>query len=79
MRLSISPYFFFPHRFAAAFAAIRERLRGPNAAALAAPPFNPPRRPNATAWGFFAGSTGFLLARVVLRDLPCCFLDDTKT
>ena len=47
------------HRAFAAFAAIWDRLRGPSAAALAAPPFKPPRRPKATACGFFDGSTGF--------------------
>jgi hypothetical protein len=40
---------FFPHRFAAALAAICDRLRGDSAAALATPPFSPPRRPKATA------------------------------
>jgi hypothetical protein len=51
--------YFFPHRAFAALAAIWERLRGPSFAALAAPPFNPPIRPKATAWGFLDGSTGF--------------------
>jgi hypothetical protein len=32
---------------------IRDRLRGVSAAALATQPFRPPRRPRATAWGFF--------------------------
>jgi hypothetical protein len=49
-------YAFFPHRAFAAFAAIWERFWGSRAAALAAPPFSPPRRPKATAWGFLAGS-----------------------
>src|ERR1035441_7209326 len=49
---------FFPHRAFAAFAAIWERLRGLRASALAVPPFRPPSRPSATAWGFLAGSTG---------------------
>jgi hypothetical protein len=52
-------YFFFPHRFAAAFAAICDRFAGGSAAARATPPFRPPRRPKATAWGFFVGSAGF--------------------
>lgn len=50
---------FLSHRALAAFAAIADRLRGPSAAARAIPPFNPPRRPSATAWGFLLGSTGF--------------------
>lgn len=52
-------HYFFPHRFAAAFAAICDRFFGDSAAARAAPPFSPPRRPRATACGFFVGSTGF--------------------
>ena len=51
-------FHFFPQRFAAALAAIWERLRGLSAAALAAPPFRPPRRPSATAAGFFGFTTG---------------------
>ena len=39
-------------RAAAAFFAISLRLRGLKAAALAAPPFLPPSRPNATAASF---------------------------
>jgi hypothetical protein len=50
---------FFPHRALAAFAAIWDRLRGLKASALAAPPFRPPRRPRATAWGFLDGSIAF--------------------
>src|SRR5207253_1309635 len=50
-------YFFFPHRAFAAFAAIWDRFRLLRDAALAAPPFSPPRRPKATAWGFLLGST----------------------
>src|ERR1035441_2306996 len=49
---------FLSHRVFAALAAIRDRLRGVSAAALATPPFRPPRRPRATAWGFFFSSTG---------------------
>jgi hypothetical protein len=49
---------FLPQRFAAALAAICERVFGDNAAALAAPPFNPPNRPNATAAGFLGFSSG---------------------
>ena len=49
---------FLPQRFAAALAAICERLRGLRAAALAAPPFRPPRRPKATAAGFFGFTAG---------------------
>jgi hypothetical protein len=56
--LAIS-FYFFPHRALAALAAIWDRLRGDSAAALASPPFRPPRRPSATAWGFLAGSIGF--------------------
>ena len=37
--------FFFPHCAFAAFAAIWEGLRGPSAAALAAPPFSPSETP----------------------------------
>lgn len=50
--------YFFPHRTFAAFAAIWERLRGPRAAALAAPPFRPPKRPRATAAGFLTFTAG---------------------
>src|ERR1039457_6823241 len=39
--------------------AIAELFFGPSAAARALPPFSPPRRPSATAWGFLDGSTGF--------------------
>src|SRR5580698_6241275 len=45
---------FLPQRFLAALAAIWERFFGLNAAARAAPPLSPPRRPNATAAGFLA-------------------------
>jgi hypothetical protein len=45
-------YGFFCQRALAALAAIWERFLGVNAAALAAPPFNPPNRPSATAAGF---------------------------
>jgi hypothetical protein len=51
-------HYFLPQRLAAALAAIWERFFGPSAAALAAPPFNPPRRPSATAAGFFGLITG---------------------
>ena len=44
---------FLPQRLLAALAAICERFFGDRAAARAAPPFNPPRRPSATASGFF--------------------------
>jgi hypothetical protein len=47
-----------PQRFAAALAAICERFFGVRAAALAAPPFSPPSRPNATAAGFFTFTSG---------------------
>ena len=46
-------HFFLPQRVLAAFAAIAERFFGVRAAARAAPPFNPPKRPRATAAGFF--------------------------
>jgi hypothetical protein len=61
-------HFFLPHRVLAALAAIWVRLRGLSLAALAVPPFSPPRRPRATAWGFFVGVYGLLLdlAGVVL-------------
>ena len=39
-------------------AAICDRFLGDSAAARAAPPLRPPKRPRATAWGFLAGSTG---------------------
>lgn len=55
-------YRFLPQRAFAAFAAICERLRGLRLAALAAPPFNPPSRPNATAAGFLGFSSGVNLA-----------------
>lgn len=57
---------FFPHRALAAFAAIAERFFGPSAAALAAPPFSPPKRPRATAAGFFFFTSG----ASVLVDCP---------
>src|SRR5439155_16170526 len=60
----------FPHRARAAFAAICDRLRGPSAAALAAPPFRPPKRPRATAWGFLDGSTGFASVGLYLGACP---------
>ena len=46
------------HLAFAARAAIWDRFRGPSAAALATPPFSPPRRPSVNACGFFAGSAG---------------------
>ena len=49
---------FSPSSLQAALAAIWERLRGDSAAALAAPPLSPPRRPSATAAGFLAFTTG---------------------
>lgn len=52
------PYGFFPHRALAAFLAIAERFLGPSAAALATPPLRPPRRPSATAAGFFFCGAG---------------------
>lgn len=48
---------FFPHRCLAAFRAISRRCSGLSFAALALPPFNPPNRPSAWAWGFFSGSS----------------------
>src|SRR6266571_7020136 len=42
---------FLPHRLFAALAAIWERFFGDRAAARAAPPLSPPRRPRATAAG----------------------------
>jgi len=51
---------FLPHLAFAALAAIWDRLRGLSFAALAGPPFSPPSRPRATAWGFL-GTSG------------CCF------
>jgi hypothetical protein len=63
---------FFPHRFAAALAAIWERLRGDSAAALAAPPFSPPRRPSATAAGFFFfGGSVFGCSPIDSRNTLC--------
>src|SRR5205814_10606401 len=53
--------YFFPHLVFAAFAAIWERFLGLRAAARAAPPLSPPKRPRATAFGFFCGSMGFSL------------------
>jgi hypothetical protein len=35
-----------------------DRLRGPREAARAMPPFSPPSRPKATAWGFLGASAG---------------------
>jgi hypothetical protein len=48
----------FPHRAMAAFAAIAERFRGLEAAALTAPPLSPPSLPRATAAGFLGFSSG---------------------
>src|ERR1017187_2656097 len=57
--LKANSHSFFPRRALAALAAIWDRLRGDSAAALASPPFRPPSRPSATAWGFLVGSRGF--------------------
>lgn len=46
-------HFFLFHLFAAALRAISDRFRADNEAALALPPFNPPKRPRDTAAGFF--------------------------
>lgn len=43
----------FAQRATAAFRAISLRFLGVNLAARASPPFLAPRRPKATAWGFF--------------------------
>jgi hypothetical protein len=48
----------FFHRVLAAFLAIADRFCGDSAAALAAPPFNPPSFPKAAAVGLFAGGAG---------------------
>ncbi len=53
---------FFPQRALAAFAAIWERFFGPREAARAAPPFSPPKRPRATAAGFFFFTSGGFVA-----------------
>ena len=45
----------------AAFLAISSLLLAESLAILAFPPFSPPRRPRATAAGFFAGFFGFPL------------------
>ena len=45
-------------RAAAAFFAMADRLAGLSAAARAFPPFRPPRRPRATAAGFFRWGRG---------------------
>ncbi|MGD0209793.1 MAG: hypothetical protein ABSC14_02290 [Desulfomonilia bacterium] len=45
----------FFHLAFAAFSAISLRFFGDSFSALALPPFNPPKRPNATAAGFFPG------------------------
>src|SRR6516225_8505561 len=44
----------FVHRACAAFFAILERSSAVSLAALTFPPTIPPRRPSATAWGFFS-------------------------
>lgn len=51
-------HFVFPHRAFAALAAIAVRFFGVKAAALAAPPFRPPKRPRATAAGFLRFGAG---------------------
>ena len=43
------------HRFSAAFRAISDRLLALSFAALAGPPFNPPRRPRAAAAALTSG------------------------
>jgi len=48
-------YSFFFHRASAAFLAISFFLFAESLAALAFPPFSPPKRPRATAAGFFPG------------------------
>src|SRR6266704_1674085 len=45
-------YFFLFHRARAALSAISDRCFGDKFAALALPPFMPPKRPSATAAGF---------------------------
>src|SRR5579862_6336084 len=62
----------FDQRAFAALAAICDRFFGPNAAALAAPPFSPPNRPNSTAAGFF----GLMAGGSVLGASP---MDSKKT
>ena len=53
-RYGEAPFFFcFFHLAMTALRAISFRRSGLKAAALAGPPFLPPFRPRATAWGFF--------------------------
>lgn len=55
-------------RGCAAFLVISARFLGERHLALAFPPFSPPKRPRATAAGFFSGSFFFLVGFVPLRD-----------
>ena len=56
--LDYLPCGLWPHRALAAFAEIAERLRRLSFAARAWPLLRPPRRPRATAAGFFGLSAG---------------------
>jgi len=65
-------YAFLPQRFSAAFAAIAERFFGDSAAARAAPPFRPPSRPRATAFGFLGlGGAVFSTSPMDSRKTRC--------
>ena len=54
------------HRAAAAFFAISDRCSGVNFAARAFPPFLPPKRPRATAAGFFPSSESAVASATML-------------
>lgn len=49
----VGRFYFVAHRERAAFLAIADRFFALKLSARAFPPFNPPRRPSATAAGFF--------------------------
>jgi hypothetical protein len=57
-------YFFPPQRFKAPFRAISRRCSGVNLAARALPPLRPPKRPKATAAGFFLVGFVAMLSRL---------------
>jgi hypothetical protein len=59
------------HLAIAAVRAISDRFSPLNAAALAGPPFFPPRLPNATAAGFFRLLAGLIVFLPVMEVITC--------
>ncbi len=68
--------FFFDQRACAAFFAISQRLSFESFFALASPPFKPPKRPSATAAGFFSGSSVASETSLAASSLMSSFLLD---